>query len=422
MQALRLLFVVTAVPFMRIVEGAQVCGLRTAQGRTFVRNGQDTTNTTEIPWNVIVYDMKVKTGPTQICGGSLIKTDYFISAAHCFYINNKFLRNVTDFSAVVGGLYSAWNATEDTRQHVQLKQIYVHSFTGPLKLFSNDIALVLLSTHVSINVNVLPICLDWGQRLPPLPSGTLGLVAGFGGYRDMQYDVLKYTTLPFLDHHDCEKNTSLNLQMYTTVADKFCVGVNNEVVVPNLDAKCLRCICEAASGCNTTYGCALGFCGPFYMSRVYWRDGGKPVLPEDDPIRAGAYEDCGRNYTCSAVTVTNYMSKYGQDCNGDGHTNCDDYAMIHFNGGNACYQPMGDTNFSARYELCRADTLSLPPRTYHSLINSSTGMASADTSASVLQCGCSASYVFAAVIVSMWGAARRPHYMHRASILAATSF
>ncbi|XP_026292947.1 uncharacterized protein LOC113217320 isoform X5 [Frankliniella occidentalis] len=421
MQALRLLFVVTAVPFMRIVEGAQVCGLRTAQGRTFVRNGQDTTNTTEIPWNVIVYDMKVKTGPTQICGGSLIKTDYFISAAHCFYINNKFLRNVTDFSAVVGGLYSAWNATEDTRQHVQ--------------------------------------------------------VAGFGGYRDMQYDVLKYTTLPFLDHHDCEKNTSLNLQMYTTVADKFCVGVNNgsavgpgdsgggiafetegkwflrgvvslgaynkvensfftnvahhvswisdiakEVVVPNLDAKCLRCICEAASGCNTTYGCALGFCGPFYMSRVYWRDGGKPVLPEDDPIRAGAYEDCGRNYTCSAVTVTNYMSKYGQDCNGDGHTNCDDYAMIHFNGGNACYQPMGDTNFSARYELCRADTLSLPPRTYHSLINSSTGMASADTSASVLQCGCSASYVFAAVIVSMWGAARRPHYMHRASILAATSF
>ncbi|XP_052123634.1 uncharacterized protein LOC113217320 isoform X3 [Frankliniella occidentalis] len=421
--------------------------------------------------------MKVKTGPTQICGGSLIKTDYFISAAHCFYINNKFLRNVTDFSAVVGGLYSAWNATEDTRQHVQLKQIYVHSFTGPLKLFSNDIALVLLSTHVSINVNVLPICLDWGQRLPPLPSGTLGLVAGFGGYRDMQYDVLKYTTLPFLDHHDCEKNTSLNLQMYTTVADKFCVGVNNgsavgpgdsgggiafetegkwflrgvvslgaynkvensfftnvahhvswisdiakEVVVPNLDAKCLRCICEAASGCNTTYGCALGFCGPFYMSRVYWRDGGKPVLPEDDPIRAGAYEDCGRNYTCSAVTVTNYMSKYGQDCNGDGHTNCDDYAMIHFNGGNACYQPMGDTNFSARYELCRADTLSLPPRTYHSLINSSTGMASADTSASVLQCGCSASYVFAAVIVSMWGAARRPHYMHRASILAATSF
>ncbi|KAE8746700.1 hypothetical protein FOCC_FOCC006563 [Frankliniella occidentalis] len=270
MQALRLLFVVTAVPFMRIVEGAQVCGLRTAQGRTFVRNGQDTTNTTEIPWNVIVYDMKVKTGPTQICGGSLIKTDYFIS----------------------------------------------------------------------------------GSAVGPGDSG-------------------------------------------------------GEVVVPNLDAKCLRCICEAASGCNTTYGCALGFCGPFYMSRVYWRD---------------AYEDCGRNYTCSAVTVTNYMSKYGQDCNGDGHTNCDDYAMIHFNGGNACYQPMGDTNFSARYELCRADTLSLPPRTYHSLINSSTGMASADTSASVLQCGCSASYVFAAVIVSMWGAARRPHYMHRASILAATSF
>lgn len=57
--------------------------------------------------------------------------------------------------------------------------------------------------------------------------------------------------------------------------------------VSNLNAACLRCLCFAITGCNGTHGCSKGYCGPFYISRVYWADAGKPVFPEDDPDRAG---------------------------------------------------------------------------------------------------------------------------------------
>ncbi|XP_034244880.1 lysozyme 2-like [Thrips palmi] len=130
------------------------------------------------------------------------------------------------------------------------------------------------------------------------------------------------------------------------------------VFVSNLNAACLRCLCFAITGCNATLACSKGYCGPFYISRVYWADAGKPVFPEDDPERAGAYQDCAKEYNCAASIVTNYMARFGRDCNRDGVTNCDDYAMIHYNGGFSCETSLEGTNFSAKYEVCRPGTLS----------------------------------------------------------------
>ncbi|KAJ8984329.1 hypothetical protein NQ317_012548, partial [Molorchus minor] len=80
----------------------------------------------------------------------------------------------------------------------------------------------------------------------------------------------------------------------------------------NLSRKCLRCLCHAATGCNLTLGCVKGYCGPFKISRIYWIDAGNVTLPEDDPERAGAYEDCSINYNCAQNIVANYMLKYGR--------------------------------------------------------------------------------------------------------------
>lgn len=41
---------------------------------------------------------------------------------------------------------------------------------------------------------------------------------------------------------------------------------------------CLDCMCEVASGCNTTIGCTDRLCGPFLITWGYWRDAGKPTL------------------------------------------------------------------------------------------------------------------------------------------------
>lgn len=34
-------------------------------------------------------------------------------------------------------------------------------------------------------------------------------------------------------------------------------------------------------------GCEKGYCGPYKISRLFWIDGGREVLPEDDVDRAG---------------------------------------------------------------------------------------------------------------------------------------
>ncbi|CAG9763677.1 unnamed protein product [Ceutorhynchus assimilis] len=111
---------------------------------------------------------------------------------------------------------------------------------------------------------------------------------------------------------------------------------SESIVLSNLDTQCLRCICHAATECDLARTCIQGYCGPFKISHIYWIDAGKVILPGDDIERPTAYEDCMLSFNCSMQIVTNYMSKFGRDCNGDGVTDCRDYMMVHFNGGGHC--------------------------------------------------------------------------------------
>ncbi|XP_041982001.1 lysozyme 1-like [Aricia agestis] len=133
---------------------------------------------------------------------------------------------------------------------------------------------------------------------------------------------------------------------------KFVCGV----YVSNLNETCLRCLCHA-TGCELSHGCSEGYCGPFYISRVYWVDAGKPTLPEDSPERNEAYEDCARDYYCSLKIVESYMARFGKDCNDDGVTDCYDYMLINHHGGRACAAPLHTTAVGRRrlelFQQCR---------------------------------------------------------------------
>ncbi|CAG9564954.1 unnamed protein product [Danaus chrysippus] len=102
--------------------------------------------------------------------------------------------------------------------------------------------------------------------------------------------------------------------------------------VSNLNESCLRCLCHVA-GCDLGHSCTDGYCGPFYISRVYWVDAGKPTLPEDSPER-----------------------KEGEDCNEDGVTDCFDYMMINHHG-STCSEPLHLTPLGRRrlrlFQQCR---------------------------------------------------------------------
>ena len=129
------------------------------------------------------------------------------------------------------------------------------------------------------------------------------------------------------------------------------VSTDEKVSLP-LTPKCLGCICEAISGCNTTRMCSGDVCGPFRITWAYWADGNKPTvaqIPNTDP---DAYSSCANDAYCAAASVQNYMHKFYQDCNGDGIVDCDDFAAIHKLGGYGCRAPLPDF-YVQRYKQCK---------------------------------------------------------------------
>ncbi|VVC30736.1 EF-Hand 1, calcium-binding site,Destabilase [Cinara cedri] len=104
-----------------------------------------------------------------------------------------------------------------------------------------------------------------------------------------------------------------------------------------IDRDCLGCICDAVL-CNINIMCDAkrDTCGPYRIMSTYWIDAGRPVLQGDNPMNKLAYQRCVSDKTCAERTVRNYLTKYAQDCNGDGTINCQDYMSIHQLGGFAC--------------------------------------------------------------------------------------
>ncbi|KFB39655.1 AGAP000274-PA-like protein [Anopheles sinensis] len=123
------------------------------------------------------------------------------------------------------------------------------------------------------------------------------------------------------------------------------------VFLSNLNDTCFRCICEASTGCSAQADCRQSYCGPFSISRAYWMDAGRVVLPNDDPTRWGSFEDCANDYECATNIVNQYMEKYGTDCNSDGLVDCIDYTMLHVNGGPRCQGALGGA-FASKFFQC----------------------------------------------------------------------
>ncbi|KAJ8923446.1 hypothetical protein NQ315_002005 [Exocentrus adspersus] len=126
---------------------------------------------------------------------------------------------------------------------------------------------------------------------------------------------------------------------------------NNLPFISNYDWRCMECICKATiGGCNRSLACEKGYCGPFRISKIHWIDAGNITLPADDPERGdAAYQACSLDYLCAQQILLGYFHRYTIDCNGDGVTNCDDYAMMHVNGRGQCFPPVNRTERGKRW-------------------------------------------------------------------------
>ncbi|XP_054267645.1 invertebrate-type lysozyme 3-like [Macrosteles quadrilineatus] len=109
-----------------------------------------------------------------------------------------------------------------------------------------------------------------------------------------------------------------------------------------IDDTCIACLCEFISygtECNFMVGCQNGVCGPYGITMPFWIDAGSPTINGAVPS-SSEYQQCAVDVKCAETTIRNYMTRYSQDCNGDGKVDCLDIAAIHANGPFGCRNPL----------------------------------------------------------------------------------
>ncbi|XP_040579589.1 lysozyme [Lepeophtheirus salmonis] len=138
--------------------------------------------------------------------------------------------------------------------------------------------------------------------------------------------------------------------------DDYVCDDSNSAVTNN----CMGCICQASSSCNQTIGCISGnsLCGPFLISKPFWLDAGACALNGDNPSSPTAYINCANDIACAAKTIRSYVNRFQKDCNGDQVETCEDFAMIHKNGGWNCGNNIDNTDYGMFFTECKDNILS----------------------------------------------------------------
>ncbi|XP_053371251.1 serine protease 27-like [Clarias gariepinus] len=117
------------------------------------------------PWQV-----SIQRGGSHFCGGSLINKNWVLSAAHCFQRIGA--ASITLFLGIKN-----LQGTNPNMQPRSAIKIIIHPDFNSTAI-NNDVALVQLSSSVTFNPYVLPVCLATANS--SFPDGTNAWVTGWG--------------------------------------------------------------------------------------------------------------------------------------------------------------------------------------------------------------------------------------------------
>ncbi|XP_074874072.1 chymotrypsin-C-like [Carettochelys insculpta] len=157
--------------------------------------GGEEANPHSWPWQIsLQYSKNGAWGHT--CGGTLIATNWVLTAAHCIS-NSRTYR-------VVLGKHNLTLANEPGSVVAAVETIYVHEKWSSL-LIINDIALIKLAEPVQLSDTVQPACLPPNGAI--LSNNFPCYITGWGRLwtNGPIADVLQQALLPVVDHDTCTR-------------------------------------------------------------------------------------------------------------------------------------------------------------------------------------------------------------------------
>ncbi|XP_059044799.1 modular serine protease-like [Achroia grisella] len=204
------------------------CGRVTPQGDTLAIGGQNAVRG-ELPWHAGIYK-KTTTPYMQICGGSIVRPNVVISAAHCFWNDATGKLPARNYAVAVGKLYRSWNDKGDkSPQKADVTSIEIpETYQGITASFAQDIAVLKLSLSFSYEPHIAPVCLDFDESFDNRElnrKDAKGKVAGWGLISEDgdASPTLQVVELPIIPYGDCNILAPEDFRRYLTY-DKICAG------------------------------------------------------------------------------------------------------------------------------------------------------------------------------------------------------